>query len=223
MFHEEARWIRETLRDLHLASNIRVLDAGSSTLYARTRGQPFVDSEVHAPLRERGFRITHVDRKHDEGVDLVADLADPDADLAALAGHRFELVLCCSLLSVVESVPNVVASVSKALLPGGYMLATTLENFRYVTDPIENGWRPSPDELFEAFVRHGGVPLELLVSERLRVDDPREYHRALAPKKSSIQVGKRFLFVPGGVERIRLAVPAWRWRQSCVVMRRSGE
>jgi len=197
------------------------LDAGSSTRYARTVGQPFVDSEVHAPLRQRGLGITHVDCKQEEGVDIVADLADPDTDLRSLAGHGFELVLCCSLLSVVESVPDVVATVSKALLPGGYMLATALESFRYVTDPIENGWRPSPDELFETFVRHGGVPLELLTAQVVRIDDPRDYHRVFMLKKSSIRIGKRFMFVPGAVDRLRLAVPAWRWRQSCVVMRRT--
>jgi hypothetical protein len=79
--------------------------------------------------------------------------------------------------------------------------------------------RMSPDELAGVFERRG---LERVRAESVRIDDQRYYH-GLRSRPSWVPVlGRFWLPLPGVTDRARLRIPAMRWRQSCVVMRRPG-
>lgn len=219
MFEEEALWIEETLAGLELPVGGAVADVGSSTLDARSRAQPYVERYVIRPLRERGLSITHIDRKRDPGVDVTVDLADPSFDVDRDVGRRFDLVLCCNMLSFVEDLERVTAAVAAMLAPGGYLVATTVNNFRHTTDPVDNGWRPTPEEITDELLARD-AQLESVASTLLRIDDQREYRRVIARGRSTVRVGKRFVPVPGWTEEVRRVMKGSRWRQACVLLRR---
>jgi hypothetical protein len=171
---------------------------------------------VLAPLRARGVAIVHLDAKDAPGVDLVCDLDRAGAALAARLGEH-ALVLVASVLQYLREPERAAGLAVRTLAPGGYLLAQHPETARHTYDPIDHRLRMTPDELAGMFERRG---LERVRAESVRIDDPR-YYRGLVSRPSWIPVGRRvWLPLPGVTEQVRRRVPAWRWRQSCVLMRR---
>lgn len=216
MYPENAAWIREHLERLPLGPGDRALDVGSQTLHYRTVEQPHVEREVMAPLRRLGVTITHLDAKHGEGVDVTCDLDFAGPELGERLG-RFELVLFVGILAYVRSPDHVTELVSGLVAPGGWLVVTTPSRYRRTLDPRDNILRPAPDELAAMFERHG---LESEAQASLRIDGS-QYYRGLLSRASWLPVrGRWWLPLPGFSERLRYRVPALRWRESCVLMRR---
>jgi SAM-dependent methyltransferase len=211
---ETAAWTREALARIELPG-ARALDIGSSTLHYRTVEQPHIEEQVLAPLRARGVTIVHLDAKAAEGVDVVCDLDAADAELAARLGEH-ALVLLASVLHYLSEPERATDLAVRTLAPGGYLLAQHPETARRSYDPVDHKLRLTPDELAALFERRG---LERVRAESVRIDDPR-YYRGLVSRPSWIPVRGRWLPLPGVSEQLRRRVPAWRWRQSCVLMRR---
>lgn len=216
MHVETAAWTRAALEGIALPEGSRALDIGSSTLHYRTVEQPHIEHEVLAPLRARGVEITHLDAKDAPGVDVVCDLDAPDEGLAGRLGEH-ELVLVASVLHYLRDPERAAALAAGAVAPGGHLVAHHPESARRSFDPVDRRLRMSPGDLAGMFERLG---LERVAAESVRIDDPR-YYRGLRSRPSWIPVGGRlWLPLPGVTERLRLRVPALRWRQSCVIMRR---
>jgi hypothetical protein len=76
----------------------------------------------------------------------------------------------------------------------------------------------TPDELAALFSERG---FSRVRAETVRIDDPR-YYRGLVSRPSWVPVrgGRSWVPLPGVSEQARLRIPALRWRQCCVLMRR---
>jgi SAM-dependent methyltransferase len=213
---ETARWTRETLDGLELPPGARALDVGSSTLHYRTVEQPHIEREVMAPLRRRGVRLTHLDAKTDPGVDVVCDLnAAPDGLAPGLGS--FDLVLACAVLQYLDDPDRGLDLIAGAVAPGGWLVCHHPISARRTFDPVDNRLRLRPDAVAKRFESRGLTPVR---ADAVRIDDPR-YYKGVVSRPSWMPVrGRLWLPMPGATDRIRLRVPALRWRQSCVVMRR---
>jgi SAM-dependent methyltransferase len=219
VYVEEAEWIRQRLAAAPLPDPAAVLNAGSSTEHFRTVEQPHIEREVLAPLRARGATITHLDMKQDPGVDIVFDLTRVDLDPEAEIGRRFDLVLATGLLEHFELI-GPVARVLKALVaPGGMLLVTTPERYRRTPDPVDYGYRPSPEEL-EAEFCDGDADFRAIASASVRIDDSR-YYKGLVSRASWVPLKGRWVPLPGFSERIRHRFKRLRWRESCVLLQRT--
>ena len=204
------------LAGMQLSGGSRALDIGSSTLHFRTVEQPHIEEQVLAPLRARGLRIVHLDAKQAPGVDVVCDLDEADATLADRLGE-YELVLLTSVLQHLREPARVADLVARMVAPGGYVVVHHPQSARRSYDPVDHGVRLTPDRLARFFERRG---FERLRVESVRIDDPR-YYKGLLSRPSSIPLrGRVWLPLPGVTDQVRLRVPALRWRQSCVAMRR---
>ena len=217
MHVETAAWTREVLAGLALPAGSRALDIGSSTLDYRTREQPHIESEVWAPVRARGVEVVHLDAKRAPGVDVVWDLDSP-GDAAPLG--EFTLAVVASVMQCLREPARVAELARSALAPGGWLVAQHPQSARRSYDPLDRGLRMTPPELAALFERHG---FERLRADSVRIDDPR-YYRGLVSRPSWVPVrgGRAWLPLPGVSEQARLRVPALRWKQSCVLMRRVG-
>ena len=216
MHVETAAWTREALAGIELPG-ARALDIGSSTLHYRTVEQPHIEQEVLAPLRARGVELVHLDAKAAPGVDIECDLDQADAATAERLGEH-ALVLVNGVLMALRAPDRAVDLAVRTLAPDGYLVAQHPETARRSFDPVDNMLRTTPDELADMFERRG---LERVRAESVRIDDPR-YYRGLISRPSWIPVSGRWLPLPGVSEQVRRRIPAWRWRQSCVLMRRPG-
>ena len=218
MYIENAAWVRAALAGVDLPENARAIDVGSSTLHYRTVEQPHVEREVLAPLRARGVRLTHLDAKADEGVDVIQDLDAATHELAERVG-TFDLVLCVGLLGYVKEPANTLDVVVSLVGEGGWLVSTTPESYRRTRDPHDNMWRPTARELAAEYQRRG---LEVVRAESVRIDDSRYYH-GLKSRPSWTPLGGRiWLPLPGFTDQLRRRVPRWRWRESCVLARRGA-
>lgn len=77
MWKEEAVWIGEQINSLDFrGKEITCLNIGSSTKQYRESDKPYINQYVMQLIEHIGT-ITHLDAKHDVGVDVCGDMADP--------------------------------------------------------------------------------------------------------------------------------------------------
>jgi len=150
MFEGEAVRVREILLEAGAEHVSPLLNVGSSTAAFRTQDKPHIEAQLFAPLRERGVAICHLDRKADDGVDVIGDILDP-ALREELAARGFRCVLLCNVLEHVRERQALAAACEQIVGSGGLILATVPSSFPYHADPIETFYRPSPGELAALF------------------------------------------------------------------------
>lgn len=148
MFEAEAIRLREIL--LVEGEISPLLNLGSSTRAFREKAKPHIERELFAPLRRSGVDIFHSDLKRADGVDLAGDILDP-AVRETLKRRGFRTLLIANMLEHVRDREAVMAACEDIVGPGGLILATVPFSFPYHADPIDNGWRPRPEELGFAF------------------------------------------------------------------------
>ncbi len=223
MYLEDAAWIRGALAAIELPPGAGVLNAASSTEHYRTVEQPQIESEVLAPLRDRGAEIVHLDAKRDSGVDIVCDIAAPGLDPRRDIGRDFDLVLCTGLLQHLtpEQLPRAASALSALVRPGGFLLITTPLSYRRTEDPADHGYRPTPAEMI-ALMRAADPRLDPVASEAVRID-ARRYYKGFVSRPSWTPVGGRWIPLPGFSELIRYRVKRLRWRQSCALLAKRAD
>jgi hypothetical protein len=155
MLKSEARFLRLNLRNIlsnsiigHAPAN--VLNLGSSTLEFRTIQSPFIDKYIFAPLEKKGVKITHSDIKAGPGIDLVADITS-DEGTKKLMSCGANVILVSNLLEHVEDLNSAIYNLSSLVPQGGSLLITGPYLFPHHPDPIDNGWRPSLEEVSALF------------------------------------------------------------------------
>ena len=150
MHSKEAIWIAARLAEMTPSDLDPVVNVGSSTEEFRCVNQPHVDRIVFQPLRERGIRVVHQDIKKGRGVDLVGDLED-ERFVRRLAGLEFKTVLCTNVLEHVRNPDNVVRGLIQLVKDGGYIIVTVPNAYPKHMDPIDNMFRPTPEDLGKLF------------------------------------------------------------------------
>ena len=150
MFEAEARWLCRALDAFPPERLSPLLNLGSSTLAVRESVQPWIERELFAPLRDRGLRVVHVDKRDGPGIDIRADLTDPE-DLARLQGLGAQALFCCNLVEHVVECEALARHCLDLLPPGGLAFVTAPYSYPYHRDPIDTLYRPSPEELAELF------------------------------------------------------------------------
>ena len=174
MFVDEAQWLEQTLARLSLPRGSRLLDIGSSTLEFRTSVQPHIEQHVFAPLRDRGVVVSHLDARDAPGVDIVADITTLDG----VPAEGFDAAICTSLLEHVVDREQTVQNICRVLAPGGVLLLTVPQRYPIHLDPIDTGFRPTPEQLGAL------VPWSDVVERSvLTIRHPRHYRGARLPRR----------------------------------------
>lgn len=161
MFLREAQWLGDFLTEKVVnAPEAHVINLGSQSLHFRTSVQPYIHTEIFAPLADLGIAITHVDLVPDPGVDLVLNLTDEHATQRLLDTEP-SIVLVCNLLEHVEDPSLVIAMLKVIASRGALIVVSGPRYFPYHPDPIDNSFRPSKRELCELF-----LPLQITHYQR---------------------------------------------------------
>jgi len=146
----EAYWIAAQLAGFTPDQISPLVNIGSSTREFRERRQPHIEAVIFAPLRERGVEVIHTDLKPEAGVDIAGDLADARVQ-AQLRARRPRAALTSNLLEHVTAPGELARAIGALVEPGGVVVATVPRSYPYHADPIDTGFRPSPDELAALF------------------------------------------------------------------------
>lgn len=150
MLQKEARWLGETIYRYDPSMLFPMLNFGSSTEEFRTRTQPWIDRFVFAPARKKRLKVVHMDMKAAPGVDIVGDLFDAETT-AHLAAMRFKSILCSNLLEHVEDRGRISKLLESLVSPSGYIIVSCPYRYPYHPDPIDTGYRPTPEEIASLF------------------------------------------------------------------------
>jgi hypothetical protein len=160
----EARWIRRQLAGFAPREISPLVNIGSSTREFREVRQPHIEAEIFAPLRDAGVDVIHTDLKPDAGVDIAGDLHDPEVQ-AQLRARRPRAALTSNLLEHVTERAELARAIGALVEPGGLLIATVPRSYPYHADPIDTGFRPTPDELVALFPGFALVHGEVVADE----------------------------------------------------------
>lgn len=160
----EARWIRRQLAGFAPRELSPLVNIGSSTREFREVRQPHIEAEIFAPLRAAGIEVIHTDLKPDNGVDIAGDLHDLDVQ-ARLRARRPRAALTSNLLEHVTERTELARAIGALVEPGGLLIATVPRSYPYHADPIDTGFRPTPDELTALFPGFALVHGEVVADE----------------------------------------------------------
>jgi hypothetical protein len=150
MFEAEARWLCRALDAFPPERLSPLLNLGSSSAEVRRQVQPWIESELFGPLSARGIEAVHVDMRDAAGIDVRADLTDPD-DIGRLRALRPRALLCCNLLEHVVDRERLARHCLDLLPAGGLAFVTVPFSYPHHRDPIDTMYRPSPAELARLF------------------------------------------------------------------------
>ncbi len=162
----EAAWFGEVLCQVPAADLSPILNLGSSTLAYRTTERPHIERLLFRPLRERGVRILNVDLKEDRGVDIVGNILDPHVR-SHIAALGVRAILCNNLLEHVTDIRSMCEAVAATCPMSGVLGVSVPFAYPFHPDPIDNGFRPSLDELMATFAPFG---FRLIRGEIIRFD-----------------------------------------------------
>jgi SAM-dependent methyltransferase len=213
MLVSEAEWIGNTLLELP-DDAFPVLHVGSSSADFRNRQQPWIDQRIFRPLRQNARPTIHVDIKNADGVDVVADVTDPEG-ITALRRHGAGVVVCANLLEHVHDPQAVLNSVASLVPPLGYLILTCPRRYPLHPDPIDTGFRPGAADL----VRMAGPSFSPLLSRELTCRRIFFYFAEGRPGRLALR-----MLMPIYRPRNWLHLARWVWRrpvQSVALLQRN--
>lgn len=150
MFQAEAEWLQNLLHLQRAEDLSPLINIGSSTREFREQQQPWTERCIFAPLKGRGVRVLHLDKRDGDGIDIRADILSR-SELPRLKALKPKTLLCCNIL---EHVPDP-AALAKACMeivgPGGLIFVTVPFSYPHHRDPIDTMYRPSPEQLAALF------------------------------------------------------------------------
>jgi SAM-dependent methyltransferase len=205
MFEAEAIRLREILLAQRDVSPL--LNLGSSTGAFRTLAKPHIERELFAPLRAAGVAVIHSDCKPGEGVDVAGDLLDPEL-IARFKAMGFRCVLISNVLEHVRDRAAVTAACEKIAGPGGLVLATVPSSYPFHADPIDTGFRPTPEVLAAAFTGSSAALTDEVVG-RTYAEDLKA--RGVPAWKAALQTLAWILAAPVRPKSVLSRVHRWLW------------
>ena len=150
MLIEEAKWLGSWLERLP-RHTFPALNVGSSSMEFRCISHPWVEERVFGPARQADKEIINVDLHSGPGVDVVADITR-EADVARLRHLKCPTVIFTNVLEHLPLEPAKSAkTISQLVPPGGMLLVSAPRVYGEHADPIDNGYRPFPEELVALF------------------------------------------------------------------------
>lgn len=205
MFEAEAIRLREILLGGDGVSPL--LNLGSADARFRAEAKPHIEAELFGPLRAAGIALVHSDLKEGEGVDVPGDIFDADVR-ARLAAMGFRALLLSNVLEHVGDRAAVAAACEAIVGPGGLILATVPCSFPYHADPLDTGFRPTPEALAACFA--GSEPLLMETVEG------GSYSDAIRRRGASVagELVRTFfwaLLFPFRPKSARARLDRWRW------------
>ena len=160
MILEEAVLIGNIIRELPMLKN--VLNVGSSSIEARKIGQPYIDKYIFRLLRDNNIKTAHLDMKEMNGVDIVADISNNNFSIQ----EKYDLVICTSLLEHVSNISTTVSNISSCVNKNGYLIINVPYIYPYHPYPIDNLFRPHPDELRSMFIDKKCICKKIIIEQK---------------------------------------------------------
>jgi hypothetical protein len=168
MRFEEALKIGKIIKKYNAFNNI--INLGSGNVEQLNKAKPWVSEHVFDLFEKSQAKIVHVDAEDFPGVDIVQDLSQPNS--LSFCDHLKGSKLFI-LASVLEHIPKeahveFLNRIYSKMKSKDGLIITLPYDYPYHADPIDNMYRPSPNELKKL------LPLTWLEAEILSAGSYRE-------------------------------------------------
>ena len=163
MLINESKWIGKKLLELIENKKVsNILNLGSSTGQFREVEQAFIYNNIFAPLKNTKAKVTHLDMKNADGVDLVGDITNKDF-FNQIKNNKYNCIICSNLLEHIENPERIIDSIYNLLEQNGYLILTLPFNYPYHPDPIDTYYRPNLEEIKLTYNKFSYIKGETIV------------------------------------------------------------
>jgi hypothetical protein len=150
MLYKESLWLAQNIHTLPLPATAHAVNLGSQNQEFMEHGQPWINSVFLAELKTQGVRVTNIDLQKAPGVDLVGDLMDKGFQEHIRQLHP-TIVIVCNILEHVTNRGELALAIQDIVPEDGYLVVSCPKDYPFHPDPIDNGFRPTLNELTELF------------------------------------------------------------------------
>ena len=137
------------------------IDVGAGSDRYTNRAQ---NRSVYAFLAQHTIALSTLDNDPKSGCNYHHDIAD-SVDLSRLM-PPFDLVLCTSVLEHLTDLQQAKRNLVTLVKPGGYLLVTVPNKYPPHQSPIDNGYRPTTNELESLFRELSVIRSETIAPKR---------------------------------------------------------
>lgn len=145
---KESEYLKTIIEELPIDDNTNILNIGSqSESYIKT--QPYIRRNIVEPTKKKKAKIVNLDIFEGPGVDLVGDITDKR--FAEEIKNKFNIIYSFNVLEHVTDIAKFTRALESIVPSGGYILISVPYKYPIHYDPIDNGFRPKPNELLNYF------------------------------------------------------------------------
>ena len=149
MLIKESLWIKDIINNLDLPSGAKILNIGSQD-EKYLEQQYYIKENVINTCADKGYPIVNLDIKPGKGVDVVGDICREEIQIK-LQEMKFSAVFLFNILEHVTDIGSICSSIEGILPKGGYVLFSGPYIYPKHLDPIDNLFRPKPNDLKQYF------------------------------------------------------------------------
>lgn len=218
MLDKEAIWIGRNLTILSLNPDSVVLNFGSQNQKYNHENKCMMDYVIN-PIRQR-CHLRNLDLQWGDGIDYSGDLYE-DKFFNKIKEFQFDCVLLCNVLEHVSNVTELTRRVAELIKPGGYIIFTGPYEYPIHYDPIDNGFRPTVDEVLCLFNSCQKILGEIIE------DFAYSYYMAKSLKNFSMMILRVVMPFYKFKKWQHIVLPKFKWwnrkyKVTCVLMRKEG-
>lgn len=150
MFYKECAWVQHGLDSLPVNSGSSLLDVGSSSGLYRISKQPYL-GQLHAWMQSsKHLNVATLDTDPQAYPTYTMDISAQNvSDIGT-----FDIVLACNILEHIKHV-NLKSAISNiTAMTKQYLIVTAPLFYTWHFQPIDNGWRPTAQELTDVFKKN---------------------------------------------------------------------
>lgn len=149
MLINESLWLKNAIKSLPLPQGAKVLNFGSQRLRS-LRFQPYIQKNIYLSVAEKQWNMVNFDLVPGEGVDISGDIMD-DEILRKVISYNFNALFLFNVLEHVVDIALIAHRIGLIVPANGYLLVSVPYHYPVHNDPIDNRFRPTPEELARYF------------------------------------------------------------------------
>ena len=159
----ESEWLRSVIEGLPLPPGAKVLNFGSQRR-SILRHQSYIEKNIYRPADRKHWELLHFDLFPGKGVDISGDIL-PDDCFFDLYQRKFEAAFVFNVLEHLADRASICSRIEQLLPNGGYLLVSVPYKYPIHNDPIDNGFRPTPEEVLQLFPSCTLVKSDIIIDE----------------------------------------------------------
>lgn len=149
MLIKESQYLRLLIESLHLNGEAKVLNIGSQDeKYLEI--QKHIKENIVKPTLSKGARIYNLDIRDGSGVDIVGDVTNAEFS-KKLRRYSFSVIYLFNVLEHVEDIDKFTGSIESLMQEDAYLIISVPFLYPIHFDPIDNLFRPTPEEVAKYF------------------------------------------------------------------------